>query len=585
MPVPFRARPLVVGALGAVAFVLIGWSGLLMPSLIRSVKDAFDQTDAGMGVYYFLYATAYAAGSFGGGLATERLGRRWVLSLAAALHGIGLVALGIAPSWGILLVAALPAGLGAGTVDGGVNGLFLDLFPTGRGRALNLLHLFFSLGALTAPLAVGRLVEDGVAWGSILVASGLVALVIGALFVAVTMPDGRRRREGAEATGARGADAARVRLATPLLLLGIAIACYVASEVGVSNWLVRFLEPAPLTVATTALSLFWAGLTLGRLVAARIADRFDHVRFTATAAFATAVLLVAAVLAPSLPLSIGLFALAGFATGPVFPMIVAIGGDRYPDRAAAVSGFLTGFAVAGSIVYPPIMGFLSVTVGLDGRDARQRAARLRVRRRAPPRSATGARDLADRCSEEPVAVAPPLLLVEGFGHDVEGQRLEPGEDPAASRIEVVARHVALDDLAANDGQTEPLPLGEGRVDLRFRHLLDREVQAGAGVDGLHEVREDGRPRLGRHVLHGIDRHRPVERVLEPEFLEADLVEFGRESLAPGHGEHAGRLVSADDAPPARADQREVAACATRGVEHDPVGRTGVEQTSHEDLMR
>jgi fucose permease len=88
------------------------------------------------------------------------------------------------------------------------------------------------------------------------------------------------------------------------------------------------------------------------------------VRFTATAAFATAVLLVAAVLAPSLPLSIGLFALAGFATGPVFPMIVAIGGDRYPDRAAAVSGFLTGFAVAGSIIYPPIMGFLSVTVGL-----------------------------------------------------------------------------------------------------------------------------------------------------------------------------------------------------------------------------
>ncbi len=45
-------------------------------------------------------------------------------------------------------------------------------------------------------------------------------------------------------------------------------------------------------------------------------------------------------------------------------MIVALGGERYPERSAAVGGSLTGMAVAGSVVYPPAMGFLSVTVGL-----------------------------------------------------------------------------------------------------------------------------------------------------------------------------------------------------------------------------
>ena len=74
--------------------------------------------------------------------------------------------------------------------------------------------------------------------------------------------------------------------------------------------------------------------------------------------------LLGAIFAPSVWLSIALFALAGFATGPVFPMIIAIGGDRYPERSSAVSGFLTGAAVTGSIIYPPVMGFLSVTVGL-----------------------------------------------------------------------------------------------------------------------------------------------------------------------------------------------------------------------------
>ena len=96
----------------------------------------------------------------------------------------------------------------------------------------------------------------------------------------------------------------------------------------------------------------------------RFADRFDHVLFAATSSAAMSVALVGAILVPSLPASIALFALAGVATGPVFPMIIVIGGDRYPDRTSAVSGLLTGSAVVGSIIYPPVMGFLSVTVGL-----------------------------------------------------------------------------------------------------------------------------------------------------------------------------------------------------------------------------
>jgi FHS family glucose/mannose:H+ symporter-like MFS transporter len=365
MPRYIRSRPVAAGVLGCASFVLIGWSGLLVASLIRSVKETFDQSDAGIGVFYFLYAAAYAAGSLGGGAATERLGRRTVLSVAAGIHAAGLVALGIAPAWGVFLFAALPAGLGAGALDGGVNGLFLDRFRSGRGRALNLLHLFFSIGALTAPLAVGFLVEGGVGWQAIVVATGLGAIPVAVLFAIVEMPGGRRQATQTPGLSVEDpANPVRGRFAAPLVLLGFAIAFYVASEVGVSSWLVRFLEPAPLTTATTALSLFWAGLAVGRLVSSQVADRFDHLRFATACAVGLAIALVVAIFVPSLPISIACFALAGFASGPVFPMIIAIGGERYPDRSAAVGGLLTGAAVAGSTTYPPIMGFLSVTVGL-----------------------------------------------------------------------------------------------------------------------------------------------------------------------------------------------------------------------------
>lgn len=360
-----RAR-LAAGLVGCVTLLAIGWTGLLIPSLIRSIEATFGQTDAGIGIVYLVYALAYASGSFGGGPLTERLGRRPVLGVAVLITGLGAAGLGLAPTWAAFVGAALLAGAGAGCLDGGANGLVLDVFRDDRGRAMNLLHMSFSVGALAAPLVVGTLVEGGIPWQAVAIGTGAVVCPLAVAYVIVPMPSGRRRTEDASrrlpvTTGGR---AGRTLLTGPLLLLGIAIAAYVACEIGVSSWLVRFLEPAPLTTATLALSLYWAGLTVGRLVSSAIADRFDHLRFTIACALAMAVLTAAAVLVPLLPISIAAFAVAGVASGPVFPMIVAIAGERYPERSAAVAGSLVGMAVIGSTIYPPAMGLLSVTVGL-----------------------------------------------------------------------------------------------------------------------------------------------------------------------------------------------------------------------------
>ena len=97
-----------LAAIAWASFVLIGWAGLLVPSLIRSVKSEFAQTDGGIGLFFFVGAVFYACGSFGGGLVTERVGRRPVLSIAAVLIGVGLALEASAPTWTIFLIAAAP---------------------------------------------------------------------------------------------------------------------------------------------------------------------------------------------------------------------------------------------------------------------------------------------------------------------------------------------------------------------------------------------------------------------------------------------------------------------------------------------
>jgi fucose permease len=360
------------GVVGWLTLFAIGWTGLLIPSLVRSIEATFGQTDAGVGGLFLASNVAYAAGSFVGGGLTERLGRRPVLGGIVLVHGLGIAGLGLAPDWGLFVLAAMTAGFGAGSLDGGANGLVLDVYREGRGRAMNLLHLSFSVGALIAPVLVGTLVAGGVPWQSVAVTAGMLVALLAIPYALVPMPSGRRGAaidaadaSASPAPASTGDGAPRHRLlAGPLLLLGVAIAIYVAGEVGISNWLVRFLEPAPLTTATLALSLYWAGLAVGRLISSAIADRFDHLRFTIAATLLMAAFPAVAILAPSLPLSIAAFAVAGIASGPVFPMIVAVGGERYPDRSAAVGGSLTGLAIIGAMIYPPAMGLLSVTVGL-----------------------------------------------------------------------------------------------------------------------------------------------------------------------------------------------------------------------------
>jgi fucose permease len=346
------------------SFILVGWTGLLVPSYLRVIKDEFGQTDAGFGLVYLVVALCFGVGAMSAGLVADRVGRRVVVPAAALLIAIGLATESVAPTWGVFLVGAGLAGAGSGAVDAGVNSVVMDLSVTGRGSGLNRLHLFYSVGALAAPLAIAVLTEAGVGWRVVMAASGLAGLALALPLRKVGAVPPRRRAMDAQSPGGRARAFIGPALRLGLAALGIAIACYVAAEAGVSSWLVGFMVEEPMSVATLGLGLFWAGLAAGRLVASRIADRFDPVAFTTTCALAGALALSAAVAGPPGPPRIALFVATGFAFGPVYPMIMTVAGTLLPHRAAAISGLLTAAGVAGSVVYPPLMGLVSEMAGL-----------------------------------------------------------------------------------------------------------------------------------------------------------------------------------------------------------------------------
>ena len=65
------------------SFILIGWTGLFVPSLLRVLEDDFARSDAEFGLLYLVIALLFAAGALSSGLIAGRVGRRVVLPVAS----------------------------------------------------------------------------------------------------------------------------------------------------------------------------------------------------------------------------------------------------------------------------------------------------------------------------------------------------------------------------------------------------------------------------------------------------------------------------------------------------------------------
>jgi len=371
-PSPAPHRPLVRAAGGPprdltaaiwATFGLLGVVHLLLPTLIRQVQETFGEDDAGIGGAYFLYSLLYVAGAFLGGALAARGGRRVVVVGGPAMLAVGTLTCGLAPSWPVFLAGVSIIGVGGGLVDMAMNALVLELTPGRSTAALNRLHLILAIGALAGPLLIGWSVAGGMPWTwAYLIVAACTALSAVGLATRRLPPapraGGRRERSGG------GLRARLLIVPLSLFALSVAIGANIATESGISSWLVRYLAAAPLEVATLSLSLFWAGLALGRLLGALIGDRLPPVGYAAGSSLACAVAVLVAVALPVLPGTIAAFALAGLAIGPIYPTIMSIAGSLHPGRAGLVSSVLSAAAVVGSLIYPPLMGILSEAVGL-----------------------------------------------------------------------------------------------------------------------------------------------------------------------------------------------------------------------------
>jgi len=336
-----------------VAIFIYGMIAAMLGTILPDLSDRFHLSPSQNGTIAFAQALGLIVASLGVGPLLDNEGKKLGLVLGLALIAIALFALPRSPGYRSILLVLFLLGVGGGIVVTAANSLVSDVSQAHRGTALNLVNLFFGLGALATPfIAANFFGRNWVRLCYTIAALTVVTLVLQA-FVKMPGPNG---------SGFVLAEAAPL-LGRPLLfLIGLFLFLYISCEVGIWNWLPRHLiaQGVPESQALNILSLGFAlGLLTGRAAVLPILSQVPAITVTLAGSLAMAVTTFLMLQTSRPAAAFVLVFLAGLSMAPVFPTTVAIVGDAFPRMTGTAIGFVITCGWMGLAVSSRIIGVIA----------------------------------------------------------------------------------------------------------------------------------------------------------------------------------------------------------------------------------
>ena len=336
-----------------VAIFIYGMIAAMLGTILPDLSDRFHLSPSQNGTIAFAQALGLIVASLGVGPLLDNEGKKLGLVLGLALIAIALFALPRSPGYRSILLLLFLLGVGGGIVVTAANSLVSDVSQAHRGTALNLVNLFFGLGALATPFIAANFF--GRNWVRL-------CYTIAALTVVTLVLQAFAKMPGPSGAGFVLADAAPVLGRPLLLLIGLLLFLYISCEVGIWNWLPRHLiaQGIPESRALNILSLGFAlGLLIGRAGVLPILTRAPAITVTLVGSVAMAITTFLMLRTSRPQAAFVLVFLAGLSMAPVFPTTIAIVGDAFPRMTGTAIGFVITCGWIGLAVSSRIIGVIA----------------------------------------------------------------------------------------------------------------------------------------------------------------------------------------------------------------------------------
>jgi fucose permease len=328
----------------------------LLPVFLTSVGVLFGGASGLTQEQLGRLASASFAGGFLGIVAAGPLADHWgakpLVLAGLAVLALMLLALAWAPNYAALAFGLAGLGFGAGVLDVVLSPVMAALQPQRRTSAMNWLHAFYCVGAALTILAGTLVLRAGLGWRVACLSLVPAPAVLFVAFIPSAFPS-MVREGGRQSVRQLGRD-------TWFWGVLIAIACAGATEAALVEWLPAYAEKSLGLSAQTgglALLLFCVGMAIVRMLVGGSRRRFDSFQLLAAAGGSATVLFWGGAFFPTAWMALGSCVAAGLAVGCMWPTVLAVTGDRFPDGGGSMYGLLAAAGTSGAMVMPWIVGW------------------------------------------------------------------------------------------------------------------------------------------------------------------------------------------------------------------------------------
>lgn len=303
---------------------------------------------------------------------TRKFGTGPVTAVSVLLTVLGLFGYSFSNSFAMMLVFAVPYGLGAGAVDAALNNYVALHYAA---RHMSWLHCFWGVGTVISPYILSYAIGVSHDWAAGYRIVGAIQIGIAAVLFA-SLPLWRRAAKGfskaeGEATSESGS---AITIAGALRLPGflatvLGFFCYCSLESVSMLWASSYFTGVFAVTEEQAAalgSLVYIGIAVGRFASGFVSERLGDRRLIriGLGVVAVGIALIA------LPLDSRYCAVAGFLVvglgcAPIYPAVIHATPERFGKRnSQALIGIQMAFSYVGYTLIPVVSGFVIGALGL-----------------------------------------------------------------------------------------------------------------------------------------------------------------------------------------------------------------------------
>lgn len=359
VPAPNRRRLFLAACVGMFTFgMIIALLGALFG--LPAMRERLGINFAQQGDLFGILSVGLLLSSILTGPTLDRFGSKRVLVAASAMVTAALLDFALARGFAAAAVAAGLLGFGGSWLNVGTNALVSDIYPEQRGRSLNLLGMFFGIGALFVPLVVALGFEQLSVSGTMLVCAAVAACCT----IVCSVPRFPATHRG---TSFSFLDMLRTARRPGVVLFAVLLFFQSGNEASLSGWTSTYIGAVGWSprAANAVLLGYWVMAIAGRSLSARVQAWLGKPQLVlASGVVSIAGCLVLLLAAGSLPvLTVAAWGTA-LAFAAIFPTTLAMAGDRHHGFAGMVFGFLFSVSNLGAMCFPLAIGHVSQAFGI-----------------------------------------------------------------------------------------------------------------------------------------------------------------------------------------------------------------------------